>query len=149
MQYKKLVSALVGVAACAAMTATDASAQYRGGRFHGGRAIAAPRVVVARTFGPRTRGFYPYRSYYRNWSYPYRWYRPRFSVGFYRGYGYPYRYGYYAYPYNGYYDPYYSSYYYRYPRSVFRDVPYGWIHASVPHGYVGDDDSHGRVWTDT
>jgi hypothetical protein len=138
MQYKKLVSALVGVVACAAMTATDASAQYRGGgRFHGGRAIAAPRVVAARTFGPRTRGFYPYRSYhpYRSYYHPYRWYRPGFSVGLYRGFGYPYRYGYYAYPYNVYYGPYSSGYYYRYPRSVFR-------------GYV-DDVDHGRVWTDT
>src|SRR5262245_38506481 len=114
-------SFLVGVAACAAMAVTDASAQASrgGGRFHGGGAIrhGAPRVVAARTFGPRTRGFYPYRSYH-----PYRWsyrsYRPGFSVGFYRGFGYPYRYGryayayddgYYAYPYSGYYGPYYSG----------------------------------------
>src|SRR5262245_16379044 len=73
MHYKKLVSTLVGVAACAAMTVTDASAQPSrgGGRFHGGRAIghATPRVVAARTFGPRTRGFYPYRSYYSHRSY--------------------------------------------------------------------------------
>lgn len=129
MQYKKFVSALVGVAACAAMTVTDASAQYRGGgRFHGGRAFvggAGPRVVGVRTFGPRTRGFYPYRSYfpYRSYYRPFRWYRPGFPVGFYRGYGYPYRYGYYAYPYDGYYGPYYSHHYYRYPHRVFRDVP--------------------------
>jgi hypothetical protein len=75
-------------------------------------------------------------------------------VGLYRGFGYPYRYGRYAYPYNGYYySPYYSSYDYRYPRRVFRNVPYGWLHASVPHGYVtvvpGHHYSHFRVWTDT
>jgi hypothetical protein len=158
MNYKKFVSALVGVAACAAMTVTDASAQPSrgGGRRHGGGAIshAAPRVVTARTFGPRTRGFYPGRIYTgRSYYNPYRSYRPGFSVGFYRGFGYPYRYGRYAYPYNGYYSPYYSSYDYRYPRRVFRDVPYGWLHASVPHGYVtvvpGHYHSHFRVWTDT
>jgi hypothetical protein len=136
MHSKKFVSALVGVAACAALAVTDASAQPSrgGGRFHGGGVIArgAPRVVAARTFAPRTRGFYPYRSYYRYRSYyhPYRWYRPGLSVGLYRGFGYPYWYRHYAYPYSGYYGPYYSGYYYRYPRSVFY--------------YSG-----GHVWTDT
>jgi hypothetical protein len=170
MHYKKFVSALVGVAACAAMAVTDASAQPSrgGGRRYGGGTIgrAAPRVVDARTFGPRTRGFYPGRIHtgriaprivnyypYRSYYHPYRSYRPGFSVGLYRGFGYPYRYGRYAYPYNGYYSPYYSSYYYRYPRSVFRNVPYGWLHATVPYGYVttvpGHYYSHGRVWTDT
>jgi len=152
MHYKKFVSALLGVAACVAMAVTDASAQPSrgGGRRHGGGAIghAAPRVVAARTFGPRTRGFYPGRIHsgwiaprfvnhypYRSYYHPYRSYGRGVSVGFYRGFGYPYRHGHYAYPY-GYYSPYYSGYYYRYPRSVFRDVPYGWLHASVPHGYV-------------
>jgi hypothetical protein len=62
---RRKIAALVGVAACAAMAVTDASAQPSrgGGRRNGGGAIghAAPRVVAARTFGPRTRGFYPGR----------------------------------------------------------------------------------------
>ncbi len=178
MHYNKFVSALVGVAACAAMAVTDASAQPSrgGGRRHGGGAIghAVPSVVAHRTFGPRTRGFYPGRIHtgriaprivndypYRSYYYPYRFYRPGFSVGLYRGFGYPYRYGHYAYSYNRYYTPdttaatttAAATTTIPIRQEVNTDVPYGWIHASVPYGSgtaVPDHYySHGGVWTDT
>src|SRR5262245_28132744 len=134
MYYRKLISALIGVAACNALAVTDASAQTsrREGHRHGGGAIsqAAPCVATPRTSGPRTREFYPERTHTRRTA-------PRIVND---------------YPYPSYYDPYHYAYRYNTyyipdttaatttsttirRQVVDTNVPYGWIHASVPYGH--------------
>ena len=151
----KSLAVVMGVVVCAALAATEVSAQSRRGGGGGamGRAAgrsaeragaprtAGPRTAVPRTVAPITRGYYPtrvaprfaspylYRPYYRG-------YRPGLSVGFYSGYGYgyPYRNGYYRYPYyNGYaYDPYAYGYApYNYAPPAYLAVRPGYSHGSV------------------
>jgi len=149
MPYRKF-STLVGVAVCSAMlVVTDASAQpsQRDGRRYGGNAIGhtAPCVVAPRTVGPRTRGFYAGRINTEPVA-------PRIVND--PGFGYPYQYGHYAYP-----DDTYSTTdtaattTASLRQAVDTNVPYGWIHASVPYGHgttVPDRYySHGGVCTDT
>lgn len=151
MPYKKLVSTLVGVAACTALVVTDSSAQtsQRNGRRHGGGAITqtAPCVAAPLTFESRTRGFYPEQTHTR-------WIAPRLVND--TGFRYP-RYGHHPYSYNSFdttdtSDPAATT-TISLRQEVDTNVPYGWIHASVPYGHgsaVTDRCySHGGVRTDT
>jgi hypothetical protein len=144
MPYRKFVSALVGVAACTALVVTDASAQssHRDGRRHGEAAIShtAHCVAATGTFEPQTRGFYTERIHMERIT-------PRIVTD-------SSRYGHDAHRFNRYDTSYTASTTTASVRQeVDTNVPYGWIHASVPYAdttAVTDRcSSHGGVWTDT
>ena len=149
MPYRKIVSAFVGVAACTVLVVSAASAQssHRDGRRHSEAAIdTAPCIAATGTFEPQTRGYYRERIHAERIA-------PRIVNG--RVFEYPYRYGHHTYPYNRYYTSFYTS---ATTTASAREVvdtnvPYGWIHASVPYAdttSVSDRcDSHGGVSTDT
>src|SRR5579862_3346506 len=135
MPSSKLIPVLLA-AACLAVPAS-AHAQRRGASGGGsGRAVgsAVPRgssagrpVVVS----PGRVG--PYGPY----AYPYRYYRPGISLGFY-GFGYPYYYGY------GYGYPYYYPYGYAYPGYVYP----GYSYAYPPTGYITGQPGAPAGWGD-
>lgn len=151
MLNAKSVSVVLGVVVCAALTATDASAQSRrgGGRHPGGGGAigrAVPRVVAPRPVAPIARGYYPTRLSprivnvypYRPYYYPYR---SGLTVGFYSSYRAPYRYGYYGYPYSSYGYPYDYTYPYNYgyPYAPYRYAlpPAGYVTAVPGYAYGG------------
>ena len=144
MSCSKLIPVMLA-AACLAVPAS-AHAQRRAGG-GGGRSVgtAGPRGGSGRSVGTAApRGGAPGRpvvvspgrvgggAYYRPYSYPYRYYRPGLSFGFYGGFGYPYYYPY------GYAYPYYSPYGYAYPGY------YGGYYGGDSYAYPPSE--NGRGW---
>src|SRR5205823_4619455 len=143
MPCSKLIPALLAAVCLAVPTSAHAQRNSSGG---GGRSIgsAVPRggssagrpVVVS----PGRAGGAPYRPY----TYPYRYYRPGVSLGFYYGFGYPY--GYYPY---GYGYPYYYSYGYGYPGYGYPGYAYpGYSYAYPPSDYVTGQPGAPAGWGD-
>src|SRR5262245_41145300 len=130
MPYRKLVSTLVGVAACTALVVSDSSAQssHRNGR-HGAGAFTytAPCVAAPLTFDSRTRGFYSEGTHTGRIA-------PRLVND--TGFRYP-RFGHHPYSYNSFdstdtSDPAATT-TISLRQEVDTNVPYGWHQASVPY----------------